>query len=96
VPAAEASLSTRDWLDMFQTVGVCHSIRAAFDNRGSGQASYGMPSGATAAEAGCTASDRDLRMVAVLLGMRILNPFAGDANADRWRASHARLTKAVH
>ena len=39
---------------------------------------------ATAAEAGCTAIlTEDLADGGVLLGMRILNPFAGDANAEQ-------------
>ena len=86
VPAAEAVAQARDWLDMFQTVPAsANAIRAALTSAAAGQASYwDALLVATAAEAGCTAIlTEDLADGGVLLGMRILNPFAGDANAEQ-------------
>ncbi len=82
VSRAEAIAQARDWLDMFRTVPASvDAVRSALDAAASGRASYwDALLVATAAEAGCTAIlTEDLADGALLHGVRILNPFAGDA-----------------
>lgn len=92
IPSAEAAAQARDWLDMFQTVPAsAHAVRAALGTAATGHASYwDALLVATAAEAGCTTIlTEDLADGGLLLGVRVLNPFAGTVLAP---AAEALLT----
>jgi predicted nucleic acid-binding protein len=92
VPRAEAAAQARDWLDMFQSVPASASaVRAALMAATAGHASYwDALLVAAAAEAGCgTILTEGLTDGALLLGVRVLNPFAGPALAP---AAEALLT----
>jgi predicted nucleic acid-binding protein len=81
-PVAAARDQTLDWMDIFPTVGASEvTVRAALTTAASGQTSYwDVLLLLTAAEAGCTAIlTEDLADGATLVGMRIINPFAGAA-----------------
>ena len=82
VPAAEAAAQAEDWLTMFRSVAASvGAIRAALTAAARGRASYwGALLVATAAEAGCSIIlTEDLADGTVMQGVRIINPFAGDA-----------------
>jgi len=82
VRQSEAAAQAYDWLEMFSTVAPsANAIRAALASTGTGRASYwDTLLIATAAEAGCTAIlTEDMADGSALHGVRILNPFAGDA-----------------
>ncbi len=92
VAPAEAVAQARDWLDMFQTVPAsAGAVRAALRTAAAWHASYwDALLVATAAEAGCTTIlTEDLADGGLLLGVRVLNPFAGAALAP---AAEALLT----
>jgi predicted nucleic acid-binding protein len=77
----EAAAQAQDWLEMFPTVPTSvNAVRAALATAAAGQASYwDALLVATAAEAGCTAIlTEDMADGSRLLGVRILNPFAGN------------------
>jgi predicted nucleic acid-binding protein len=81
-PPAAPRDQTLDWMDIFPTVGASEvTVRAALTIAASGQTSYwDALLLLTAAEAGCTAIlTEDLADGATLVGMRIINPFAGAA-----------------
>lgn len=86
ISQAEANAQARDWLDMFRTVAVsARAVHAALTSVETGQASYwDALLVATAAEAGCTTIlTEDLADGGVLLGVRVLNPFAGSTLAPQ-------------
>lgn len=89
VPPAEAMAQAHDWLDMFPTVPASASaVRAALTTAAAGHASYwDALLVATAAEAGCTTIlTEDLADGSLLLGVRVLNPFAGSDMSSEVRA----------
>jgi predicted nucleic acid-binding protein len=82
VRQSEASAQAHDWLEMFSTVAPsANAIRAALTSTGAGRASYwDALLIATAAAAGCTAiRTEDMADGSTLHGVRIMNPFVGDA-----------------
>ena len=82
VRRSEAAAQANDWLEMFSTVAPsANAIRAAFASADTGRASYwDALLIATAAEAGCTAMlTEDMADGSILHGVRIMNPFVGDA-----------------
>lgn len=84
VTATDAVAQVVDWFDMFPTVAASEAaVRAALVAAAAGRASYwDLLLVATAAEAGCSVIlTEDLDDGGVLHGVRILNPFAGDALA---------------
>jgi predicted nucleic acid-binding protein len=84
VSQSEASAQARDWLIMFRTIAASSdAVRAALTAASSGLASYwDALLVATAAEGGCTSIlTEDLADGSSLFGVRILNPFAGNALA---------------
>ncbi len=86
ISQAEANAQARDWLAMFRTVAVSErAVRAALTSVETGQASYwDALLVATAAEAGCTTIlTEDLADGGVLLGVRVVNPFAGSTLASQ-------------
>lgn len=79
---AEVQAQAQDWLDLFRTATAsADAVRAALATAAAGRASYwDALLLATAGEAGCTAVlTEDLAGGSVLLGVRVINPFAGDA-----------------
>lgn len=79
---SEANRVANDLLDVFRTVAASTAaVRQALATSAEGQASYwDALLVATAAEAGCTTIlTEDLADGSRLLGVRILNPFAGSA-----------------
>ncbi len=77
-----AAALDHDWLVMFSTVAPsANAIRAALACSGAGRASYwDALLIATAAEAGCTVMlTEDMADGSTLHGVRIMNPFIGDA-----------------
>ncbi len=82
VARAEAVAQARDWLDMFRTISAsADAVRSALDAAAAGRASYwDALLVATAAEARCTTIlTEDLADGSLMRGVRIVNPFAGDA-----------------
>ena len=82
VSAAEAVAQAEDWLTMFRTVAAsAGATRAALTAAACGRASYwDALLVATAAEGGCSSIlTEDLADGSVMQGVRIINPFAGDA-----------------
>jgi predicted nucleic acid-binding protein len=83
VPRPEAARLAEVMMDAFRTVALSPSaVRAALAAAAAGEASYwDALLVATAAEAGCTAIlTEDLADGSLLLGVRVLNPFADDAH----------------
>ena len=77
-----AEAAARDFLAIFPTIPpTADAVRAAMAAAAAGRASYwDALLVATAAEAGCTAIlTEDLADGTTLLGVRVINPFAGDA-----------------
>jgi predicted nucleic acid-binding protein len=78
----QAAAQAHDWLEMFSTVAPsANAIRSALASTGAGGTSYwDALLIATAAEAGCTAMlTEDMADGSTLHGVRIMNPFVGDA-----------------
>lgn len=81
VSLTDAQAQAEDWLDLFRTAALSpDAVRTALSTAASGRASYWHALlVATAAEAGCTAIlTEDLVDNSTLLGVRVINPFAGD------------------
>jgi len=84
VSPTEAAAQAQDWLEMYPTVPASvTAVRTALATAAAGQASYwDALLIATAAEAGCTSIlTEDLADGSRLLGVRILNSFAGSVLA---------------
>jgi predicted nucleic acid-binding protein len=82
MPRAEAGRVAGYWLEVFPTVAASTAaVRASLATASSGSTSYwDALLVATAAEAGCTAIlTEDMADGSILHGVRIINPFAGDA-----------------
>jgi predicted nucleic acid-binding protein len=82
MPRAEASRVAGYWLDVFPAAAASVvAVRAALATANAGGTSYwDALLIATAAEAGCTAIlTEDMANGSILHGVRIMNPFAGDA-----------------
>ena len=85
LPVAVAAAQACDWLDKFPVFAPTHSaVRAALSCAAEGRASYwDALLVASAAEAGCTAIlTEDMADGTTLLGVRIVNPFAGAALSE--------------
>lgn len=81
-PASEARAQAQDWLELFRTASAsADAVRSALAIAAVGRVSYwDALLVATAAEAGCTAIlTEDLAGGSVLFGVRVIDPFAGDA-----------------
>jgi predicted nucleic acid-binding protein len=81
ISSAEAAAQAQDWLEMFRTVAAsANTVGSALTTAASGRASYwDALLVATAAEAGClTILTEDLADGTLLLGVTVLNPFAGN------------------
>ncbi len=79
---SQAAAQANDWLDMFSTAAPsAAAIRSALGVASAERASYwDALLLATAAEAGCTSMlTEDMADGTALYGVRVLNPFAGDA-----------------
>lgn len=82
LPPARAAAIANDWLNLFPTAApTASAVRSALSIAATGRASYwDALLLATAAEAGCTAIlTEDMADGSTLLGVRIINPFAGDS-----------------
>lgn len=82
IPPAQAAAVARDFLTAFPTIApTVNAVRTALATAAAGRSSYwDALLVATAAEGGCTAVlTEDLAGGGVLLGVRVINPFVGDA-----------------
>jgi predicted nucleic acid-binding protein len=82
MPVAEAAAQAGDWLSMFACLTSSPSaVRSALASASTGRAAYwDALLIATAAEGGCTAIlTEDMADGAVIGGVRVVNPFGGDA-----------------